>query len=258
MVLGKVRLLYKSGGKSGTFTGPVIGHPGILTVRYSRRGPSTFRSIGMGDGRLQNNLHHFIPSEDLCELGPGLMFVAGIVRRPGYVTAAANLFLDTAGLFRFPGIATVMRGRASGGQRAQPFGIPKKSFLRFVDSPVNNFTFEVEMELVPDTVPDDACLVADVPQGPLVLLGCCHSGLGNTLFHLRERLGLASVHTIVGGLHLTDASGSALEETVAILHEFDVRRLFVGHCTGNTALSALGTSFSGTTVVTGSGLSIEP
>lgn len=194
---------------AGGCTGPVVGHPGILAIRYSRRGPSSFRSIGMGDGRLRDGPLHFLPTEDLRELAPGLTFVTGIARRPGYFTATSNLFCDTAGHS-------------------------------------------------PDTVPDDACLVVNGPKGPLLLLGCCHAGLGNTLFHLRERLCLASVHTVVGGLHLADAPASALEETVSVLHEFGVQRLFAGHCTGDVALGVLRERFSGETRVTGSGLSIEP
>lgn len=190
------------------FAGPVVGHPGLLTLRYSRRGPSSFRSIGMGDGRLKGCPFDFAPAPDVRELAPGLAFVAGIDRRPGAFTATANLFCDTAGL-------------------------------------------------VPDTVPDDACLVADTARGPLVLLGCCHAGLGNTLSHVRRRLGLASVDTVVGGLHLAGAPAAALEEAVSALHEGGVKRLFAGHCTGDAALGALRRNFSGETIPTGSGLWIE-
>ena len=194
---------------AGGFDGPVVAHPDFMAVRYSRRGQSTFRSIGIGDGRLLNTPCHFLPTGDLRELAPGVVFVSGITRRPGAFTATYDLFLDTAGL-------------------------------------------------VPDAVPDDACLVIDNPQGPLVLLGCCHSGLGNTLFHVSNRLGFSSFHTVVGGLHLSGAPVAAVEEAAAALKHFGVQRLFPGHCTGEIAVKALRACFSGEIIATGSGLRIDP
>lgn len=194
------------------FGGPVVGHPGLFSRRYSHRGGTTYRSIGMGDGRLAGGVPGFRPVEDVLELGPGLTFVTGIERRPGFFTATAHLFRDTAGQ-------------------------------------------------EPDDVPDDACLVIDrpgQPDGPLVLLGCCHSGLANTLRHLRTRLGLGVVHAVVGGLHLGGAPETALRETGDALREFGVGRVFAGHCTGVAGLASLRGQFAGELTTTGCGMAIIP
>lgn len=79
------------------YAGPVVGHPDILSRRYSRRGGTTFRSVGMGDGRLPDPLPGFVPETGVRVLAPGLTFVAGIPRRPGNFQATEHLFRDTAG-----------------------------------------------------------------------------------------------------------------------------------------------------------------
>jgi len=111
---------------------------------------------------------------------------------------------------------------------------------------------------VPDAIADDACLVLDGENGPLVLLGCGHSGLANTLQHLRRRLGLETVDSVVGGLHLGNAPETAMEETLEALRAFEVRRLFTGHCTGEAATTYLRNHFPGQVTATGCGMVIWP
>lgn len=91
----------------------------------------------------------------------------------------------------------------------------------------------------PDPVPDDAFLVLDSASGPVVILGCCHSGLANSLACLRERLDLTQVFAVLGGLHLFKAGPEALEETAQAIEAFGVRRLIAGHCTGPDRLALL-------------------
>ena len=91
----------------------------------------------------------------------------------------------------------------------------------------------------PDSVPDDAFLVLESAHGPVVILGCCHSGLANSLACLRERLDISQVHAVLGGLHLFKAGPEALEETAQAVEEFGVRCLIAGHCTGAASLGLL-------------------
>lgn len=91
----------------------------------------------------------------------------------------------------------------------------------------------------PDTVPDDAFLVLDTDNGPVVVLGCCHSGLANSLACARERLGHAGFFAVLGGLHLFQAGPEALAETALALAEHGVQRLVAGHCTGADRLELL-------------------
>lgn len=189
------------------YAGPIIAHPELFSIRYSRRDGTTYRSIGMGDGRLESPLRGFSPETDIRELAQGLTFVTTISRRPGAFEATAHLYRDTAGA-------------------------------------------------IPDPVPDDACLVIEGSRGTVLLLGCCHSGLGNTLAHLRDRLGISAVEAVIGGLHLTGAPGTAVDETLAFLKKFGVRRLLPGHCTGQAAIDRLSREFPGQTAQTGAGMRV--
>jgi 7,8-dihydropterin-6-yl-methyl-4-(beta-D-ribofuranosyl)aminobenzene 5'-phosphate synthase len=91
----------------------------------------------------------------------------------------------------------------------------------------------------PDTVPDDAFLLLESQSGPVVVLGCCHSGLANSLNALRGRLGIGQVFAVLGGLHLFEAGSAPLEETAQALEEFQVAHLICGHCTGPSRTDAL-------------------
>lgn len=103
---------------------------------------------------------------------------------------------------------------------------------------VRDFAYDPEGSK-PDNVPDDAFLVMESAHGPVVILGCCHSGLANSLQAARERLGLASIHAVLGGLHLFQAGPEPIAETAAALREHGVRTLVAGHCTGPDRLQAL-------------------
>ena len=83
-----------------------------------------------------------------------------------------------------------------------------------------------------DHVPEDASLVFDTPEGLVLLAGCGHAGVINTVEHARRMLRGAPVRAAVGGFHLFAATDSALAWTAARLREAGLRQLLAGHCTG--------------------------
>ncbi|OEU67515.1 MAG: MBL fold metallo-hydrolase [Desulfovibrio sp. S3730MH75] len=92
----------------------------------------------------------------------------------------------------------------------------------------------IDSELtITDHVPDDAFLLMMTSSGPVVVLGCCHSGLANTLYHLRDLTGLKSVHAIIGGLHLFKSGTDEFEKTAKVIEEFSPKLVAPGHCTGD-------------------------
>ncbi len=95
----------------------------------------------------------------------------------------------------------------------------------------------------PDPLLDDQALFFDTPEGLVVLLGCGHSGVVNTLDYVRRITGGRPIHTILGGLHLGTASPERMEKTIAAFRSLDIRRLVPGHCTGMPAMSRLWAAF---------------
>jgi len=102
--------------------------------------------------------------------------------------------------------------------------------------------------LVADAYRDDMALVLDVGDQLVLLCGCCHAGLLNTLAHV-EHTFEQPIAIIAGGLHLTGASAQDLRHIGEVLAAMPVlERVYPNHCTGETAFVAL-TQILGPTVV---------
>jgi 7,8-dihydropterin-6-yl-methyl-4-(beta-D-ribofuranosyl)aminobenzene 5'-phosphate synthase len=84
----------------------------------------------------------------------------------------------------------------------------------------------------PDLFCDDQSLIIRTGKGLVLLLGCCHAGLINTLTHAVSACGGEQVYAVIGGTHLGFSSPEQLEETIKALRRFGVRKLCPGHCTG--------------------------
>lgn len=93
--------------------------------------------------------------------------------------------------------------------------------------------------LVEDTVPEDASVVIDTPQGLLLISGCGHAGIINTIERARAIVRAAPVFAAVGGFHLFAATDANIEWTAGKLREFGLEHLLGAHCTGIEAVYRL-------------------
>lgn len=94
-----------------------------------------------------------------------------------------------------------------------------------------------------DTLADDAALAIETAKGLVILLGCAHAGLINTIEWFRRNLGAHRIHAILGGTHLGPASDEQFAATVAYLANLDFDRLGVSHCTGQIRAAQLYAKF---------------
>lgn len=90
-----------------------------------------------------------------------------------------------------------------------------------------------------DTIKDDIALWLHGPEGLIVCVGCCHSGLVNTLNHITARTGEKRIAMVIGGLHLLHATAERLEKTVEGLAAFDIQKIVACHCSGDQAVHYL-------------------
>ncbi len=90
-----------------------------------------------------------------------------------------------------------------------------------------------------DTTPDDQSLVLETEKGLVLLLGCCHAGLVNTLEHIAYRMGRRDVYAVVGGTHLGFCGQEQQDRTIAVLKEWGIRKVAASHCTGFAAAARL-------------------
>jgi 7,8-dihydropterin-6-yl-methyl-4-(beta-D-ribofuranosyl)aminobenzene 5'-phosphate synthase len=88
---------------------------------------------------------------------------------------------------------------------------------------------------IPDPLPDDQALYVETLAGIVVILGCAHAGVVNTLDYVAELTGRERFHAVLGGMHLLMATPERLAATVAALKRYDVQRIGAAHCTGMRA-----------------------
>lgn len=91
----------------------------------------------------------------------------------------------------------------------------------------------------PDTLPDDQSLYFESVEGTVVILGCAHAGVINTLHYIAGLTGQRHIHVVMGGMHLGNASPQRIEKTIAALRTFDVEHIALAHCTGSMAAARL-------------------
>jgi 7,8-dihydropterin-6-yl-methyl-4-(beta-D-ribofuranosyl)aminobenzene 5'-phosphate synthase len=97
----------------------------------------------------------------------------------------------------------------------------------------------------PDPLEDDQSVFIDTADGTVVLLGCAHSGVINTLHYIRQLTDNRPIHTVIGGMHLVGSSSRRIERTIEELKQLGIRRLAPAHCTGMPATVALWNTFLG-------------
>ena len=94
-----------------------------------------------------------------------------------------------------------------------------------------------------DELLDDQALIIITEVGLVVILGCAHRGVINTLYHAQQLTGVKRVHTVLGGCHLMDASEERIRLTIAALRDMGVEKLGVSHCTGLPAACLMAREF---------------
>ena len=83
-----------------------------------------------------------------------------------------------------------------------------------------------------DPLADDLALVIDADFGLVVILGCAHRGIINTLYHAQQLTGVKQIHMVLGGCHLIGDNEERIWQTITALKELGVQRIGVSHCTG--------------------------
>lgn len=87
-----------------------------------------------------------------------------------------------------------------------------------------------------DTVDEEQALLTD---NGVLISGCCHAGVMNTLLYCRKCRPDIEIHTVVGGLHLRNASAQRLQQTADFFRSSGVKNLYLMHCTGSNAIAEL-------------------
>ena len=82
-----------------------------------------------------------------------------------------------------------------------------------------------------DTVPDEQSVVINTRDGLIVVTGCGHAGVVNTIEHVRQMFPDRPIAALIGGFHWFASSESDIVEAGEQLRKLGVSRLIGAHCT---------------------------
>ena len=104
---------------------------------------------------------------------------------------------------------------------------------------------EKEGQMKPDPISDDQALVLNLKEkGLVVISGCSHSGIINTILHAQKLTGQRKVHAVLGGFHLSGPSFEPIiEKTISELKNVAPKVIVPMHCTGWKAIQRLHQEF---------------
>jgi 7,8-dihydropterin-6-yl-methyl-4-(beta-D-ribofuranosyl)aminobenzene 5'-phosphate synthase len=158
------------------------------------------------------------------------------------VHVAKGIFLERRGKDTNPMIAVKKEFEATGGKFIEHDKVDEIFPGVWLTGPVprvypeKNYPAGIEVKedgkWVEDNIPDDQSLVFNTDRGFVLLAGCGHSGLINTLTYARKEIRPAPVDAAIGGFHLYNASDQTLDWTADKLKEFRTAQLMGAHCTG--------------------------
>lgn len=94
-----------------------------------------------------------------------------------------------------------------------------------------------------DELKDDQSIFIQTNQGIVVLLGCAHSGVVNTLHYIERLTEEKPLAFVIGGMHLVNASPERIQRTIQEFHRMGVEKIAPCHCTGTSACHALRNAF---------------
>lgn len=94
-----------------------------------------------------------------------------------------------------------------------------------------------------DELLDDQAIYFKTEKGLIVLLGCAHAGVVNTLDCIINLTGETCIHALLGGMHLLHASPKRIDRTIEAMKKYDIHELGLAHCTGNNVIEKLKKTF---------------
>lgn len=91
----------------------------------------------------------------------------------------------------------------------------------------------------PDEVLDDQGIAISSTKGLVVIAGCSHAGIINTIEQSINISGIGEVYCVIGGFHLIGPGESKIDRTIKQLERLKVKKIVPLHCTGFEAIKRI-------------------
>lgn len=114
---------------------------------------------------------------------------------------------------------------------------------------INNFEdvggdfFIDENNKKPDELLDDQSLFIETAKGLVVVLGCAHSGVVNTINYISNLTGQNKIYAVIGGMHLLKANQMRIANTIEAFKNYEIQKIIPLHCTGRKSTKELKSAF---------------
>jgi len=92
-----------------------------------------------------------------------------------------------------------------------------------------------------DRVWDDQAVVINSEHGLVIVAGCSHAGIINTIKHAMNITGLSKIYCVIGGFHLIGPGEAKIDRTIQELKKINIEKIVPIHCTGFEATKRLST-----------------
>ncbi len=94
-------------------------------------------------------------------------------------------------------------------------------------------------QVTEDNVPEDQSLIFDTKDGLVIISGCGHAGVVNTMEYARLLIGPRPITTLIGGFHLFNISDDKMRWTTDKMKAYNVNTVVGAHCTGINAVFSI-------------------
>ncbi|GLX80337.1 MBL fold metallo-hydrolase [Thalassotalea insulae] len=98
---------------------------------------------------------------------------------------------------------------------------------------------------IEDIIQEDLSLAIYTEQGFVLIAGCGHAGIVNTMAHIVNHIHPGKIDAAIGGFHLLNANETQLQWTADKLNHFGLTQMIGAHCTGLNALYSLRAKLNG-------------
>jgi 7,8-dihydropterin-6-yl-methyl-4-(beta-D-ribofuranosyl)aminobenzene 5'-phosphate synthase len=93
--------------------------------------------------------------------------------------------------------------------------------------------------VVEDNIPEDQSVIINAKDGLVVVTGCGHAGIVNTLSFADAQFPKTPIYAVIGGVHLFAATDEQVNWTAEKFKDFGVNYLIGAHCTGINTVYAI-------------------
>jgi len=104
-----------------------------------------------------------------------------------------------------------------------------------------------------DGLLDDQSLFIESSKGLIVVFGCAHAGVINTLDYISKLTGEKNIYAVMGGMHLLNANLARIAKTIEAFKKYQVRIIVPLHCTGQKPMKSLKKTFGDKCLFYGAG-----